>query len=188
MLAVVLILAAQALFFFLPAFIADIFPVIFSRVDFFDRFKKPIDGGKKWHGKAIFGDHKTYFGFLVGVTGAVVMGALQFFLYDTVSGARWLFLFNYDFSTAIVLGFLLGFGALLGDLMRSFFKRRLGIASGGVFFPFDLLDFVAGGLLLGSFVYLPSLSHILALVLLTTLLKSCNNFLGYKLGLKKSWW
>jgi len=39
-------------------------------------------------------------------------------------------------------------GALLGDIVESFFKRRMGKERGEDWIPFDQLDFVVGALLL----------------------------------------
>lgn len=48
------------------------------------------------------------------------------------------------------LGLLLGLGAVSGDAVKSFFKRRLGIAPGRPWVPFDQLDFQVGALLLAG--------------------------------------
>jgi CDP-2,3-bis-(O-geranylgeranyl)-sn-glycerol synthase len=50
----------------------------------------------------------------------------------------------------VVLGGLLGFGALTGDAVESFIKRQLKINSGQSWFPFDQLDYIFGGILLSS--------------------------------------
>lgn len=183
-----LVTVVQALFFFLPAYIANMFPVVFGGVRALKSLKKPLDGGKKFGHSALFGENKTYFGFFVGVSGAIAVGVLQFLLYDNVPDARWIYIFPYSFSSAVLLAFLLGFGSLLGDLAKSFVKRRLRIPPGASFFPFDQLDFVAGGLLFASLISFPSWGHVLVLVLLTPLLHLVSNVAGYKLGLKKVWW
>lgn len=182
------VIVAQALFFFLPAYLANGAPVVFAKIRWLERFKKPIDSGKKLGTLSIFGENKTYFGFIIGVSGATVTGLLQACMFMYFPEIHWLFLVNYSFIFAVILGFLLGFGALLGDLLKSFMKRRLHIQNGKPFFPFDQLDFVVGGLLLGGLVYFPSWIHVLTLVLLTPLIHIISNILGYKLGLKKVWW
>lgn len=178
----------QALWFFLPAFFANMAPNIFTHVKFLQRFKKPI------HLKA-FGDHKTYYGFLVGVPAALVVAFFQALVFLSCPQCSWLFLFPYSFSpvgagpgAALWFGFLQGFGSLLGDLLKSFFKRRLHIPSGAPFFPFDQLDAVIGGLLLGGIFYFPPLPHVLTLFFITPPLQLFINFTAYKLGLKKVWW
>ncbi len=184
-----LVIVAQALFFFLPAYIANMFPVVFGKVKWLQPFRKPIDGGRKWNSQPVFGENKTYFGFLVGVTGAVLMGLVQFGIFVYFPQTHWLFLTDYSsFAFVLTLSFLLGFGSLLGDLCKSFFKRRLGIANSAPFFPFDQLDLVVGGLLLSSIFYFPSWNHVLVLLILTPLLHFLSNCTAYMLGFKKVWW
>jgi len=178
----------QALFFFLPAYVANMSPVIFGKVSAFDFLRKPIDGRRKLGHLSFFGEHKTYYGFIVGFAGAIIAGFLQVFTFQNIPSLGWLFLFRYNFTNGISLAFLLGFGGLLGDLLKSFIKRRLNIQSGKPFFPFDQLDFVIGGLLFGALIYFPSWWHVVVLLLLTPLLHVVSNIIGYKMGLKKVWW
>jgi len=86
------------------------------------------------------------------------------------------------------LGFLIGFGVLFGDLVKSFFKRRLDIKPGERWFPFDQVDGLIGGLIFVSFIYVPPLEVILILIIMIILLSLITNYLGYKLGLKETRW
>jgi len=52
------------------------------------------------------------------------------------------------FPLMIIIIFSLCFGALLGDMMESFFKRRIGRDRGQDWIPFDQLDFIVGALVL----------------------------------------
>jgi len=183
-----LITIVQALFFFLPGYIANMCPVVFWKTKRLDFLKKPIDGGNKFGNHQLFGEHKTYFGFVVGVLGAVFTGLLQSFVYSHFVDSHWLFLFPYSYFFVFLLSFFMGFGALLGDLLKSFIKRRFRIPDGASFFPFDQLDFVIGGLLLVSLLYIPRWDYILVLFILTPTLHLSANFFGYKLGLKNVWW
>ena len=47
----------------------------------------------------------------------------------------------------ILILFSLCFGALLGDVIESFFKRRVGKDRGQDWIPFDQLDFLVGALI-----------------------------------------
>lgn len=180
---------AEALYYFLPGFVANMCPVIFGGVAFLQPLKKPIDGGKKLFGKRLFGDHKTYLGFVAGCSGALFIGCVQTLLYDHVPLFQQYSLLPYQFPSSLLLSFSMGFGALCGDLLKSFIKRRFGKPDGSSFFPFDQLDFVFGGILFAGLVGgFPSVGHLLVLVLLTPLLHFLSNVLGYKLGLKKVWW
>lgn len=175
---------------FLPAYIANMMPVFFATWRWLPKLDYPIDCGKKIGDQEIFGKHKTYRGFVAGILGGLGTSLLQFFLYYFFSQTRSLFLFPFSFDLVFTLewGILLGFGALAGDALKSFFKRRLRIPSGAPFFLFDQLDFVIGGLLAGSFIFVPSISHILILLFITPLLHFFANIIGYKFGWKKVWW
>jgi len=90
--------------------------------------------------------------------------------------------------------FLLATGALLGDLVKSFFKRRLGKARGESWLIADQYDLVVGSLLLVLLVYpgwmvenitLPILVWI---ILLTPLLHRVVNIIGYYIGVKEVPW
>ena len=178
----------QALFLFLPGYIANMMPVLFWRSKFLELLRQSIDGGLRFNREPLFGPHKTYAGFVMAVAGGLLTILLQAWLYATVPTLRWIFLFPYTLPGVLWWGFLLGFGALFGDLVKSFIKRRLHIKSGGVFFPFDQLDFVVGGLGFGSSYFIPSWTHIWILLLLTPLLHFMVNVIAYQLKLKHVWW
>ncbi len=132
-----------ALWAFLPAGLANASPVVAARLPLLRRFNTPIDFGKHWHGKRIFGDSKTWRGLIFGIIVGAVTGLLQsFILQDSGQGFVGLL--------ALAYGGLLGCGALVGDAVESFFKRQLNIPSGASWFPFDQLDYVFGGLLFAS--------------------------------------
>jgi len=85
-------------------------------------------------------------------------------------------------------------GALLGDLVKSYFKRRRGMEKGEEWPVADQYDLVAGALLLTlvaapswvlTYVTLPVLFWILVL---TPLLHRAANLVGYSLGLKDVPW
>lgn len=96
----------------------------------------------------------------------------------------------------LIFGLLMGSGAMLGDIVKSFFKRRLNIKSGNPFPPFDQLDFILGALALyygiGPYVlnHFYSLSGwtILFIFVLTPLAHVLMNVIGYVLGLQDVWW
>ena len=110
--------------FFLPAGIANMGPVFVKGVRLLDY---PIDLGFKLGNKPLFGRNKTYRGLLFGIVLAMLTVLLQRFLADSMSSYS---LIDYSVANPVILGFLLGFGALLGDLVESFFKRRFNISPG----------------------------------------------------------
>jgi CDP-2,3-bis-(O-geranylgeranyl)-sn-glycerol synthase len=82
----------------------------------------------------------------------------------------------------------MGFGALAGDSIKSFFKRRLGFAPGKAWVPFDQLDFIVGGLTLTSLYVFPGWAAVSVLLLLTPALHYLTNWTAYKIGLKDVPW
>ena len=151
---------------------------------------RPIDGGRCWRGRRLLGDGKTWRGTAVGIVAgaliAVVLNALR-------AAAAPVFGFGLPlFPPAAVV--TLPAGAMLGDIVASFGKRRTGRERGAAFPVVDQLDFVAGALLLtllaapawfGSVFTLPVL---LAVVILTPVLHVGTNAIGYALGFKAEPW
>lgn len=172
-------LILQSIYFMLPAYLANMAPVLLQWIPF---------GARPIHEK-LFGAHKTYRGIIGGVIFAIITLFLQRkidFFYDMPLLSYKYYSHNhYEFW---LLGFLFGFGALTGDLVKSFFKRRLGIASGKPWVPFDQLDFVIGALLFVSIIYIPPISHIVIILVLSPILSLLTNIAAYSLNMKKVWW
>jgi CDP-2,3-bis-(O-geranylgeranyl)-sn-glycerol synthase len=137
-----------ALWFFAPAGIANSAPVFANKIPLLKKLGMPIDGGKTFRNKRLFGDHKTLRGFTVGVLSGLLVGCIQMIIYNNSSWIAGI-MAPYDYSqpTVLLLGAMLGFGALAGDALKSFFKRQFSIPSGQSWFPFDQLDYIIGGLL-----------------------------------------
>jgi len=155
----------SALWFILPAYVANATPVVLGG-------GRPIDAGKKFtDGRPIFGAGKTVQGFLAGLVAGTFVGLLQGIAAGTL-------------SRYLALGFLLALGALLGDLLGSFIKRRLGIKRGGLAPGLDQLSFVVVALLAASPLALPSWEIVLTIIIITLPIHLATNFGGYKLGLK----
>lgn len=179
-------LIIQSFYFALPAYLANMSPVIFDKLKFLKFLKKPIDGGKKLGGDFIFGANKTWRGLVSAVIFGVLIAGLQALLYN--------YYFFYNISMVnypkyyLLFGFLAGLGAILGDLAKSFFKRRLGISSGKSWPVFDQLDFVAGFLLFTYWLARPSVDLIAVLFLITLILHPLTNTISYLIGFKKVWW
>lgn len=177
----------QALYFMLPAYLANMAPLAALRFSVADI---PLDHNVSWHGKRLFGSHKTYRGLFSGILVGIIIVFLQQQLFAwgwfaNISLIPYAKLAHWQLA---VLGGLFGAGALLGDLLKSFFKRRLSIPPGKPWFPFDQLDFVVGALLAVSFIYTPPLQHIVLIIILTPPLHLLTNVLAYTAGLKKVWW
>jgi CDP-2,3-bis-(O-geranylgeranyl)-sn-glycerol synthase len=128
--------------------------------------------------KKLFGKNKTYKGFLLGIISAIIIVYLQKLLNLNFS--------LIEYTNPLLLGFLLGFGALFGDLVESFFKRRLKIKEGTPWIIFDQLDWIIGSIIFINFYIKTSLTIIITSIVLFGLLHPVINYLGYLLKLKKN--
>ena len=165
----------NVLWFFLPAYAANSTASLF-KIKFLN---KPIS-------KKIFGSHKTYSGFIVGTLFALVTGVVQRFLFNFDFFQKISF-FNY-LENYLLIGFLLGFGALFGDLIKSFFKRRIKIPPGKKWIPFDQIDYTLGALFFSLFIWQPSLIFVLSAVFLNLFLHIFSNHIGFWLGIRRAKW
>jgi len=161
-------LVFHALYFIFPAYCANAAPVIFGG-------GHPIDGGRKFRdGRPVLGPRKTFRGFFAGL----IIGTLVGFLQRYFTGS----------SKVILPGFMLSLGALTGDLVESFIKRRLGRPPGASFPIADQLDFILGALLFSIPLSPPSLAVALTIMIITPPIHLLTNFLAYLLGVKKEPW
>jgi len=162
----------NALYYIFPAYCANGAPVIFGG-------GHPIDGGKKFlDGKPILGSHKTYRGLLFGLIIGTFVGWVQ----ETLAPRAGLP------QGSVILGFVLSLGALLGDLIGSFIKRRLNLKPGESLPVSDQIDFVLVALLLSLLVEPPSLVSALIIVVLTGPMHLLVNAMAYLLRLKDNPW
>lgn len=156
----------------------------------------PIDFGKSWRGKRIFGDGKTWSGLVGGVSAGVSSGiVLLFIAYPFDSVNFWGF---GDCPWNVVVIFVLSLGSLLGDLAGSFVKRRLGIERGEKAPVLDQYNFAIGSIVL-ILIFFPDWfignfiegEHILALavfLIAVPILHRAVNVIGYKMGKKDVPW
>ncbi len=177
----------QALYFFLPGYVANAVPVILARFKVLEFLNIPVDANKKLGGEPVFGKTKTWRGIIAGAIFGLIIASLQTVIYQQFPGSHFLNLFPYEFPFMLLLGFLQGLGVGLGDLLKSFFKRRMHVPSTAPFIPFDQLDFI-GGLILCLPVYQIPPAHLLVLLLVSPLLPVISNLTAYKLGWKKVPW
>ncbi|MDX1612070.1 MAG: CDP-2,3-bis-(O-geranylgeranyl)-sn-glycerol synthase [Candidatus Thermoplasmatota archaeon] len=184
---------AQGLWLFLPAYAANVLATLVGG-------GPPVDGGRLWRdGKRMLGDGKTWRGLLLAPVLAAVL---------TV-GLRWLSpklglgLTDYGASPYYLLhAWAMGTGALVGDIAKSFIKRRTGRDRGAMWLGPDQYDFVIGGLLfafLASLLTAPlagsnwfleafTLGPLLVILILTPGLHLLVNLIGYKIGVKEVPW
>ena len=160
----------QLLYFMAPAYVANMAPPF---VRYWKGWNRPIS--ERW-----LGSHKTVAGFVAGVVGAVLVAFVQWHL--GWNGA----LIAYDAWAD--LGVRFGAGAMVGDCLKSFFKRRRGVPPGSTWIPFDQLDFVVGALVFvwprGALAW----SDVAILLLLSFGGHVLVNHIGYWLGVRPTRW
>jgi CDP-2,3-bis-(O-geranylgeranyl)-sn-glycerol synthase len=89
---------------------------------------------------------------------------------------------------SMLFGGILGAGALMGDLIKSFFKRRLGIKPGTMFQPWDGIDYVIGAMIVALPWYNTHFYGIIFLCLIGPALSLLMNTLAYFIGWKERWY
>jgi CDP-2,3-bis-(O-geranylgeranyl)-sn-glycerol synthase len=174
---------AAVLWFYVPAYAANMSPVLVRGR--FGLLAVPLDAGRTLGGKRVLGDHKTWRGLLAAaLTGALVF-ELQRLLY--VCGiATSLAAIDYG-AQPWGAGVLLGLGAMVGDAVKSFFKRRIGIAPGASWPVFDQIDFLLGAYLLALPIYAPPAAVVAVCIPLVVAGAVVTTAVGYGLGLKEAW-
>jgi len=156
-----LTVVGYALYYILPAYVANAMPTLFGGKTLIDLDRRFIDG------RPIFGEHKTIRGFIIGLVAGVAVAFVQ---------------------GSLIIGSVLTLGALLGDLGGAFIKRRLNFSPGQPFPILDQLDFIAGAFLLVSLVSAPSLETIFFITVLTPFLHILTNTCAYLLRIKDVPW
>ncbi|HEX6641274.1 MAG TPA: CDP-archaeol synthase [Thermoanaerobaculia bacterium] len=158
---------AEAIYVFLPAGVANATPPLLTR---FLGPGRAIDGGRQWRGRPLLGAHKTWQGLIGGSCAGIATFALQR---------------RFDgLDVPMSFGIAISVGALAGDLVKSFVKRRLAVVPGRSWFPFDQIDYVIGGLAAGAlFVQFPPVI-IAATIAAYFVLHLVVSAIGYALGIK----
>ena len=148
----------------------------------------PIDSGRKFSdGNRVFGEGKTWRGLFAGILAGIVIGLLQIWAAGTCDLA----ILPRQTLLSVTL---LAVGALLGDLIKSFFKRRFGKERGSKWPVADQYDLVAGAFLL-LLVFNPAwifseitLPAFICILILTPLLHRATNIIGFMFKVKEVPW
>ena len=148
----------------------------------------PIDFGKKSSDtRRILGDGKTYRGLFFGILAGIGTGLLQIWLSNTFG------LPELPRHTLLSIT-LLASGALVGDMCKSYFKRRLGKERGEKWPIADQYDLVIGAFVLmllcdpsWLFAYV-TIPVFIIILILTPILHRAVNIVGYFLGVKEVPW
>ncbi|OPX59229.1 MAG: hypothetical protein A4E25_01274 [Methanobacterium sp. PtaB.Bin024] len=189
----VLILSAYAIYFMLPAYLANASALTFGG-------GTPLDMGRSLKdGRRLFGDGVTWKGTIIGIligtgiglfqgiiTGDVVQNLLMIGdpgIFKLVQGTITLTMIQ-----GMLLGLALSSGAIIGDACGSFVKRRFKVERGHPVPLMDQLDFVVGALVFASLVVVIPLNLIITIIVISVFLHLGANIIAYLLGMKNVWY
>lgn len=185
----VIVAILQGIWLIFPAYVAGPGAVLFGG-------GSPIDGGRTHKdGRRYLGDGKTWRGLIGGVTLGIIIGLLQ----DLANGfSEWPEMSFGDYPSNLIVIFLLPLGALIGDMMGSYLKRRKGIERGEKAPVLDQYDFLIIAMMLIAVLQWPwfyehyleglAILGLITVVILTPVLHRLTNIIGHRMGKKEVPW
>lgn len=171
----------EATWIILPAYAANGFAPL-------SRGRRPVDGNRKFiDGRPILGKGKTWEGLVLSLFVATLIGAVEQLAFPYLP---------FDQSPIILtiapmnafLGFVLGLGAMAGDMAGSFIKRRLKLPPGAPAPILDQDDFIVGALGFAALVTFVKLEWFLLLMTITPVLHVMANYIAFRLKVKNTRW
>jgi CDP-diglyceride synthetase len=181
-----------------PVILAGIFNMIFCKLKILKTMQVPMDGGRVLRdGNRIFGDNKTWKGFLgyliFGTVFTVIWG---FAIRNTALNSLDFFYINNENTLTfnMIVGVLLGLAYALFELPNSFVKRRLGITPGkpatgikkAIFVFVDQADSIFGCALVVWFFYNLGILKYIGFVVVGAVTHIIFNMLLYFAHLRKN--
>lgn len=162
--------------------------------------KIPLDGGMDFFdGERILGDGKTVEGTIGGTLIGTFAGIIQWLLQWVFGVRSGFWVYGSDWTAVIVIA-AIAFGALFGDVLASFIKRRLKRERGAKFRFLDQFDLIAGVFIIS---FIVPFSHrfflvhyvldwhwisIISILFFTYVFHRLSNVIAYKIGVKKVPW
>jgi len=177
----------------LPAYLANASALTFGG-------GTPLDLGRSMNdGRRILGDGVTWKGTIIGILIGMAVGLVQGAISGNIVHDLLIIgdpgIANLVQGTitsnavqGILLGLVLGSGAVIGDACGSFIKRRFKVERGRPVPLMDQLDFVVGALVFASLVVMIPLSLIIIILVISVFLHLGTNMIAYLLGLKNVWY
>ena len=162
-------LSTYAIYFMLPAYLANVTALAFGG-------GKPLDFNHNFRdSRRILGNGVTWRGTIIGTIIGITVGLIQ----GIITG---------NMLQGFLLGFTLGGGAMIGDACGSFIKRRLKLESGRPAPILDQLDFVVGALVFASLIVVIPLEMIIIILIISIFFHLGANVIAYLFGIKKVWY
>ena len=182
----IILFTIYAIILFAPAFIANPGAVVTGG-------HLVIDRGKTYRGKRIFGDGKSWSGFiggsLIGILSGIIIYYLVLILKIPYPD------YGQNLAAAILVLIPMSFGSLLGDMAGSFIKRRIGMKRGARGSILDQWPFViASFMLVFAFArdffmeFYGDLIPIAVILIITPPIHRGVNILAYKYKMKDVPW
>ena len=160
----------------LPAYVPNNFAAIFGG-------GTPLDMGRVFQdGERALGDGKTFRGTIAGTVCGVLMGLVQ----NQIAPFLGLPVFGTGFEQLLIL-LGLSLGAMLGDIVAAFFKRRLRMKRGA---PLVLIGAWLLTMLIAPLWFWHNFTPLIMIIVLiiTPILHRITNIIGYKIGAKREPW
>jgi len=172
---------ALSFWFIAPAYATNAIPPLL-------RGRTPIDQGRKLKKHKILGRSKTLRGTIGGIVFGIAFGLVQ--LWAQAQPAADPIMEYFGIPKTITLGFIvaMAIGAMSGDLLGSFIKRRLNIPPGSSLFLLDQLGFVILGMLFAAPFWIAPIEVIIFLFLITPIIHWTFNIIAHRIKLKKHPW
>lgn len=149
-------------------------PPIVNKIPILNKWRTPLDFDRKWRGKRVLGDNKTW----RGLVSATLVGGITALIISKLNSDT---IINFP---PFIVGCSLGFGALAGDAFESFIKRQRGMKSGQLWFPFDQIDYILSGLLIAALLVELSIWTMLTILIVYFSLHLMATYFGYLLKIR----
>ena len=176
---------ALILYVALPAFVANMAPVVAARLHILPHLATPIDAGRLWRGKPLLGAHKTWRGVVAAVAGAIGVTLLQYSVLPPIYIAPGAYA---TLLAAALFGAWVGVLVMAGDALGSVIKRQLGYGSGAPLVPLDQIDYIVL-FIVGTLPFVHwTFTSAAVLIVVTCVLNLTVNALAYVTGIKSTYW
>ena len=170
---------------FLPAFLANASPVVAKNIPGIRRLSWPINAKLLGKNKTVRG---LVTGIIVGILTGIILYLLRYGFIEYLPSYTDIYNLYSSLIGAIIVGGILATGALVGDIVKSFVKRRLGKKPGTMFQPWDGIDYMVGAMIFILPWYQVSFFECLFLLIAWPLLSLLMNTIAYSIGWKECWY
>ncbi|HEU0301238.1 MAG TPA: CDP-archaeol synthase [Longimicrobium sp.] len=177
-----------------PLLVGAVLSGLAIRYDLVPALRRPIDGGRTWRGRPLFGPNKTWRGVLTVCVGNAIGVGLQCTVLHDVPALRAIELFDYGAVNGWLLGLLIGLLTALAELPNSFMKRQSGVVAGGpgsgvsgaFFYVLDQVDVLIGLWLAYALVMRVTPERVLLSFLILFFGHQLVTVVGYGLGMRRT--